>query len=67
MEDTLLRLESRQTQIPRCFCDEGTLTCRILPNTTGRIKKSLHELIGDETENAVSDHSQIMYHRPIEK
>ena len=67
MEDTQSKPESLQTRTPRCFFDEEMLTCRILPNTTGRIKKSLHELVGDETENAVSDHSQIMYHRPIEK
>lgn len=40
---------------------------RIMPNTTARIKKSLHELVGDETVTAVSDHSQLLYYRPIEK
>ena len=40
---------------------------RVMPNTTARIKKSLHELIGDETVTAVSDHSQLLYYRPIEK
>lgn len=39
----------------------------IVPNTTARIRKSLHELIGDDTVSAVTDHSQLMYHRPIEK
>lgn len=38
-----------------------------MPNTTGRIKKSLHELVGDETVSSITDHSQLMYHRPIEK
>lgn len=41
--------------------------CRTMPNTTGRIKKSLHELVGDETVSSISDYSQLMYHRPIEK
>ena len=39
----------------------------IVPNTTARTRKSLHELIGDDTVSAVTDHSQLMYHRPIEK
>lgn len=45
----------------------GSYVTRIMPNTTARIKKSLHELIGDETVTAVSDHSQLLYYRPIEK
>ena len=38
-----------------------------MPNTTARIKKSLHELIGEETVTAITDYSQLMYYRPIEK
>jgi hypothetical protein len=38
-----------------------------MPNVTARIKKSLHELVGDDTLTGVSDHSQLLYYRPIEK
>lgn len=40
---------------------------RRMPNTTGRIKKSLHELVGEETVASITDYSQLMYYRPIEK
>ena len=39
----------------------------VIPNTTARIRKSLHELVGNDTVTAVTDHSQLLYHRPIEK
>ena len=51
----------------RCRTDVDVSHSRIMPNVTARIKKSLHELVGDETLTGVSDHSQLLYYRPIEK
>ena len=38
-----------------------------MPNVTARIKKSLHELVGDDWLTGVPDHTQLLYYWPIEK
>ena len=55
------------TILLRCRTDGDVSHSSVLPNVTARIKKSLHELVGDDTLTGVSDHSQLLYYRPIEK
>ncbi|KAK8822855.1 hypothetical protein WA556_001746, partial [Blastocystis sp. ATCC 50177/Nand II] len=66
MEPQVLVLDNGGSTIKAGLASSADPPC-IVPNTTARIRKSLHELIGDDTVSAVTDHSQLMYHRPIEK
>lgn len=38
-----------------------------MQNCTARIRKSMHELIGDEIQTKITDTSQLLYKRPIQK
>ncbi|KAK8801117.1 hypothetical protein WA158_001888 [Blastocystis sp. Blastoise] len=38
----------------------------IISNTTARIRKSMHELVGNETVTKINDYSQLFYKRPIQ-
>ena len=61
------RREWPPTILLRCKADGVDAHSSVMPNVTARIKKSLHELVGDDTLTGVSDHSQLLYYRPIEK
>ena len=38
----------------------------VMQNCTARIRKSMHELIGDEIQTKITDTSQLLYKRPIQ-